>query len=60
MAQATFVNLRGVAHKGSGGMSVVFPDVCKTPAPPRPADPDPVPEHRPFRGHVGRTEHRED
>ena len=23
-------------HKGSGGMSVVFPDVCKTPAAPSP------------------------
>lgn len=34
MAQTTFVNTRGVAHKGSGGMSVVFPDVCKTPVGP--------------------------
>jgi len=31
MAQTTFANGRGMAHKGSGGMSVVFPDVCKTP-----------------------------
>ncbi len=31
MAQTTFSNSRGIAHKGSGGMSVVFPDVCKTP-----------------------------
>lgn len=30
MAQTTFVNSRGVAHKGSGGTSVVFPDVCLT------------------------------
>jgi len=30
MAQTTFVNGRGIAHKGSGGMSTVFPDVCKT------------------------------
>ena len=36
MAQTTFANLRGIAHKGSGGMSVVFPDVCKTPAAPSP------------------------
>ena len=31
MAQTTFSNPRGIAHKGSGGMSTVFPDVCKTP-----------------------------
>ncbi len=31
MAQTTFSNSRGIAHKGSGGMSVVFPDVCRTP-----------------------------
>lgn len=31
MAQSTFANGRGIAHKGSGGMSTVFPDVCKTP-----------------------------
>ena len=36
MGQTTFVNMRGIAHKGSGGMSVVFPDVCKTPAAPSP------------------------
>jgi len=36
MSQKTFVNMRGVAHKGSGGMSPVFPDVCKTPAAPSP------------------------
>ena len=34
MAQTTFCNTRGIAHKGSGGMSVVFPDVCKTPVGP--------------------------
>src|SRR5688572_7927024 len=43
MPQTTFVNLRGVAHKGSGGMSMVFPDVCKTPAPPAPPIPIPYP-----------------
>jgi hypothetical protein len=42
MGQTTYVNMRGVAHKGSGGMSTVFPDVCKTPAPPAPA-PVPIP-----------------
>ena len=31
MAQTTFSNTRGIAHKGSGGMSTVFPDVCKAP-----------------------------
>lgn len=41
MGQTTFVNSRGIAHKGSGGMSIAFPDVCKTPAPP--AGPIPIP-----------------
>jgi hypothetical protein len=40
MAQKTFANCRGIAHKGSGGMSIVFPDVCKTPSP---AGPIPIP-----------------
>jgi len=31
MAQTTFANSKGIAHKGSGGLSTVFPDVCKTP-----------------------------
>ena len=35
-----FANTRGVIHKGSGGMSTVFPDVCKTPTP---AGPIPIP-----------------
>ena len=35
-----FANARGVAHKGSGGMSTVFPDVCKTPTP---GGPVPIP-----------------
>lgn len=30
MAQTTFSNGRGIAHKGSGGKSLVFPDVCLT------------------------------
>jgi uncharacterized protein DUF4150 len=34
--QTTFVNFRGAVHKGSGGLSIVFPDVCKTPAAPSP------------------------
>ena len=36
----TFANLRGVAHGGSNGMSMAFPDVCKTPSP---AGPIPIP-----------------
>src|SRR5690606_2420624 len=36
MAQTTFANFRGIAHKGSMGMSIVFPDVCKAPAAPSP------------------------
>lgn len=40
MAQSTFANGRGIAHKGSGGMSVVFPDVCLTPSS---AGPVPIP-----------------
>src|SRR5437868_15406053 len=43
MGQTTFANMRGVVHKGSGGMSMVFPDVCKTPAPPAPPIPTPYP-----------------
>jgi hypothetical protein len=31
MAQSTFSNGRGISHKGSGGKSLVFPDVCLTP-----------------------------
>jgi len=27
----TVHNIKGFAHKGSGGMSMVFPDVCKMP-----------------------------
>jgi hypothetical protein len=40
VSQTTFVNYRGIAHKGSGGMSIVFPDVCKTPTP---GGPVPIP-----------------
>lgn len=38
-----FANSRGVAHKGSGGQTPVFPDVCLTPAPPAPPVPIPYP-----------------
>lgn len=40
MSQTTFANSRGITHKGSGGMSIVFPDVCKTPTP---GGPVPIP-----------------
>jgi hypothetical protein len=40
MAQKTFANGRGIAHTGSGGMSMVFPDVCLTPTA---AGPIPIP-----------------
>jgi hypothetical protein len=40
MPGTVFANMRGVAHKGSGGMSPIFPDVCKTPTP---AGPVPIP-----------------
>lgn len=31
MGQTTHSNGRGISHKGSGGKSTVFPDVCLTP-----------------------------
>ena len=40
MGQTTFANGRGIAQKGSGGMSIVLPDICKTPSP---AGPIPIP-----------------
>ncbi len=43
MGQTTFANGRGIAHKGSGGTSTVFPDVCKTPQPSGPPIPIPYP-----------------
>jgi len=44
MAITVFANARGVAHKGSGGMSPVFPDVCLTPkGAPAPFVPTPYP-----------------
>ncbi len=40
MASTTYVNARGIAHGGSNGMSIAFPDVCLTPSP---AGPVPIP-----------------
>ncbi|HKN69241.1 MAG TPA: DUF4150 domain-containing protein [Gemmatimonadaceae bacterium] len=36
MPTTVFANMRGADHKGASGMSMVFPDVCKTPAAPSP------------------------
>jgi uncharacterized protein DUF4150 len=43
MSTTVFANSRGADHKGASGMSIVFPDVCKTPAPPAPFVPIPYP-----------------
>lgn len=40
MPSTVFANMMGISHKGSGGMSPVFPDVCKTPSP---GGPIPIP-----------------
>jgi len=37
------VNNMSVVHAGSNGISIAFPDVCKTPAPPAPPIPIPYP-----------------
>jgi hypothetical protein len=37
------VNNMSVVHAGSNGVSIAFPDVCKTPAPPAPFVPIPYP-----------------
>ena len=38
--QKVFVNSKGITQKSSAGMSVTFPDVCKTPSP---GGPVPIP-----------------
>lgn len=40
MSSEVFANGMGFCHKKSGGLSPVFPDVCKTPSP---AGPVPIP-----------------
>jgi len=37
------VNNMSVVHAGSNGVTIAFPDVCKTPAPPAPPIPIPYP-----------------
>lgn len=43
MPATVSVNKRTVVHKSSGGMTMAFPDVCLTPAPPAPPIPIPYP-----------------
>ncbi len=43
MGAKVSVNKRTVVHKGSTGIAMAFPDVCKTPAPPAPPVPIPYP-----------------
>lgn len=43
MATTVLVNKLSVVHKKSNGLSMAFPDVCKTPAPPSPPIPIPYP-----------------
>ncbi len=43
MAVTVGVNQLSVVHKSSSGVSIAFPDVCKTPAPPAPFVPIPYP-----------------
>jgi len=43
MGVTVSVNMLTVIHKDSGGVSIAFPDVCKTPAPPAPPIPIPYP-----------------
>jgi hypothetical protein len=40
MPSTVFANSRGIVHKSSGGLSTVFPNVCKTQTP---AGPVPIP-----------------
>lgn len=43
MGATVVVNFRTVVHASSGGVTMFFPDVCKTPAPPAPFVPIPYP-----------------
>ena len=43
MSVSVGVNFMSVVHEGSGGFTIAFPDVCKTPAPPSPPLPVPYP-----------------
>ena len=43
MSVTVGVNSMSVVHAGSNGITIAFPDVCKTPAPPAPPVPIPYP-----------------
>lgn len=43
MAVTVSANNMSVVHAGSSGVTIAFPDVCKTPAPPAPPIPIPYP-----------------
>lgn len=43
MSVTVGVNYLSVVHKSSNGVTIAFPDVCKTPAPPAPFVPIPYP-----------------
>jgi hypothetical protein len=43
MGNITFTNTKGIADKASSGISIAFPDVCKTPSPPSTGVPIPYP-----------------
>ena len=43
MSVSVGVNFLSVVHKSSNGVTIAFPDVCKTPAPPAPFVPIPYP-----------------
>ena len=43
MPATVSVNMLTVVHKSSDGVTIAFPDVCKTPAPPAPPIPIPYP-----------------
>ena len=43
MSVTVGVNMLSVVHKGSNGVTIAFPDVCKTPGPPAPFIPIPYP-----------------
>lgn len=43
MSVTVGVNFMSVVHKSSNGVTIAFPDVCKTPAPPAPPIPIPYP-----------------
>ena len=44
------VNFMSVVHKASNGVTIAFPDVCKTPTPAGPI-PIPYPNIGPIHGH---------